>query len=108
MIVSFTLNDEERNAAVAGWESLLTVLRDNLGLSGSSIISLEASPEDPASAGAEAARENGITEKKVGISVFDDDELDIEPDPMGETQIAASVELPEKTRVGSSPTSGTT
>ena len=35
MIIDFTLNGEERNATVAGWESLLTVLRDNLGLAGS-------------------------------------------------------------------------
>ena len=35
MIVTFTINGEERTATVAGWESLLTVLRDNLGLAGS-------------------------------------------------------------------------
>ena len=35
MIVTFTLNGEARNAAVDGWESLLTVLRDQLGLAGS-------------------------------------------------------------------------
>ncbi len=35
MIVTLTLNGEERSATVAGWESLLTVLRDNLGLAGS-------------------------------------------------------------------------
>ena len=35
MMVDFTLNGEERNSTVAGWESLLTVLRDNLGLAGS-------------------------------------------------------------------------
>ena len=35
MIVTFTINGEERNASVVGWESLLTVLRDNLGLAGS-------------------------------------------------------------------------
>jgi carbon-monoxide dehydrogenase small subunit len=35
MIVSFTINGEERSATVAGWESLLTVLRDDLGLAGS-------------------------------------------------------------------------
>ncbi len=35
MIVSFTVNGEERSATVAGWESLLTVLRDDLGLAGS-------------------------------------------------------------------------
>lgn len=35
MIVTFTLNGEARNVAVDGWESLLTVLRDDLGLAGS-------------------------------------------------------------------------
>ncbi|GMQ86660.1 MAG: (2Fe-2S)-binding protein [Acidimicrobiia bacterium] len=35
MIVTLTLNGEERSATVAGWESLLTVLRDNLALPGS-------------------------------------------------------------------------
>jgi aerobic carbon-monoxide dehydrogenase small subunit len=35
MIVAFTVNGEERTATVAGWESLLTVLRDELGLAGS-------------------------------------------------------------------------
>jgi len=35
MIVDFHLNGEERTATVVGWESLLTVLRDNLALAGS-------------------------------------------------------------------------
>ena len=35
MIVTFTLNGEPRNVTVDGWESLLTVLRDDLGLAGS-------------------------------------------------------------------------
>jgi carbon-monoxide dehydrogenase small subunit len=35
MIVTFTVNGEPRNVAVGGWESLLTVLRDDLGLAGS-------------------------------------------------------------------------
>ena len=35
MIVSFAINGESRSATVAGWESLLTVLRDDLGLAGS-------------------------------------------------------------------------
>ena len=35
MIVSFAINGENRSATVAGWESLLTVLRDDLGLAGS-------------------------------------------------------------------------
>ncbi len=64
----------------------------DLGLSGSSIISLEASPEETAVAGQAAAQEFEQPAKKVGISVFDDDELEIDADPMGETHIAASVE----------------
>jgi len=35
MMVTFTLNGEERNVTIAGWESLLTVLRDHLALAGS-------------------------------------------------------------------------
>jgi carbon-monoxide dehydrogenase small subunit len=35
MIVSFTVNGEQRSATVAGWESLLRVLRHDLGLPGS-------------------------------------------------------------------------
>lgn len=61
----------------------------DLGLSGSSIISLDVGLEQPKA-------EPG---KKVGISVFDDDELGFQPDPMGETQIAATVE--ELASVGS-------
>ena len=67
----------------------------DLGLSGSSIISLDPSLEEakteekkPAAAG-----------KKAGINVFDDEEAGIETDPMGETQIAATV--PELEAVGS-------
>ena len=35
MIVTLNVNGEPRTANVAGWESLLTVLRDDLGLPGS-------------------------------------------------------------------------
>ncbi len=35
MIVNLNINGENRNATVAGWESLLRVLRDELGLAGS-------------------------------------------------------------------------
>ncbi|MCG8409078.1 MAG: hypothetical protein MI923_28055 [Phycisphaerales bacterium] len=59
----------------------------DLGLSGSSIISLEPS-------GDSGVMDAPITKEdtkfsKVGISVFDDDELDVETDPMGETQISS-------------------
>ncbi len=61
----------------------------DLGLSGSSIISLE--PGDSAMLDSPAAKEDTKV-TKVGISVFDDDELDVETDPMGETQISTGVE----------------
>ena len=35
MILTFTVNGEKRTATVAGWESLLSVLREELGLPGS-------------------------------------------------------------------------
>ena len=35
MIVTFTVNGEQQTAGVAGWESLLRVLRDELGMPGS-------------------------------------------------------------------------
>ena len=35
MIVELTINGESHSASVAGWESLLTVLHDDLGLPGS-------------------------------------------------------------------------
>lgn len=64
----------------------------DLGLSGSSIISLE--PNDSQAAGAplpaSSAKEDTRT-MKAGISVFDDDEIEIETDPMGETQISGGV-----------------
>ncbi|MFH1418907.1 MAG: hypothetical protein ABII12_11570 [Planctomycetota bacterium] len=58
----------------------------DLGLSGSSIIGLEPSQEDAA-----APAEDDTRVSKVGISVFDDDELEAESDPMGETQISSGV-----------------
>ncbi len=72
----------------------------DLGLSGSSIISLEATGlDEPAAPPPKpAAKEPGKT-GKVGISVFDDDELKIDVDPMGETRISSGV--PEMEPVGS-------
>ena len=66
----------------------------DLGLSGSSIISLDAGLEEP-----QPSVKKPAGGKKIGISVFDDEEAGIEPDPMGETQIAATV--PELESVGS-------
>lgn len=65
----------------------------DLGLSGSSIINLDTGLEETRAPAAPPA-----APKKKGISVFDEEE-GIEVDPMGETQIAASV--PELESVGS-------
>lgn len=59
----------------------------DLGLSGSSLLGLE----DSAVAEAVPAEEPPAPAKK-GISVFDDDEIEIDADPMGETQISDTVE----------------
>jgi hypothetical protein len=67
----------------------------DLGLSGSSILGIQEEPAKPAAPAAPAAAKPA----KVGISVFDDDELPIAADPMGETQISATV--PELEAVGS-------
>ncbi|HVP10823.1 MAG TPA: helix-turn-helix domain-containing protein [Phycisphaerae bacterium] len=66
----------------------------DLGLSGSSILGLEPEKADVKPPPKEEAKPG-----KVGISVFDDDELPITADPMGETQISAGV--PELESVGS-------
>ncbi len=59
----------------------------DLGLSGSSLLGLE----DSAVAEAVPAEEPPAPAKK-GISVFDDDEIEIDADPLGETQISDTVE----------------
>ncbi len=66
----------------------------DLGLSGSSIISLEPGLEE-ATAPAKPADE------KKGISVFDEDELQIDADPMGETRISSGVDELESVGSGS-------
>ena len=63
----------------------------DLGLSGSSLLGLEAGAEEKIPEAEPAVDEAAPADKKVGISVFDDDELEIESDPMGETQITSSV-----------------
>lgn len=68
----------------------------DLGLSGSSIINLEGPADEPAPA-RPAAKAPG----KGGISVFDDDELEIASDPMGETRISAGVDELEAVGSGS-------
>lgn len=69
----------------------------DLGLSGSSIISLEPSGEE------EAPRPAPIAPKPAakGISVFEDDEVEIAADPMGETRISAGVDELEAVGSGS-------
>jgi|GEM_PF-496201 len=80
----------------------------DLGLSGSSIISLEPNDAGDKSAPLPAAKEDTqVTAAKPkedsglggGISVFDEDELGIESDPLGETQISSG--LAEFDAVGS-------
>lgn len=61
----------------------------DLGLSGSSIISLE--PSDSKIVDSPVAKE-GTKAAKPGISVFDEDEIGIPSDPMGETQISSGVD----------------
>jgi hypothetical protein len=75
----------------------------DLGLSGSSIISLEPDLDDtsvPKVAPKPAAKEESKPAAK-GISVFDDDELNIETDPMGETRISSGVDELEAVGSGS-------
>lgn len=78
----------------------------DLGLSGSSIISLEPSGGDSAAPKQAAKEDTQVTNKPKedsglggGISVFDEDELGIESDPLGETQISSG--LAEFDAVGS-------
>jgi hypothetical protein len=78
----------------------------DLGLSGSSIISLETGLDEvstpaPKPAPKPPAKKNDAKPAKVGISVFDDDELDIPSDPMGETRISSGVEDLEPVGSGS-------
>lgn len=60
----------------------------DLGLSGSSIISLE--PGDSKITDSPVAKE-GTKITRPGISVFDEEELGVPSDPMGETQISSGV-----------------
>jgi hypothetical protein len=68
----------------------------DLGLSGSSVISLEPTLDDTAGPVKQEAKPKGG-----GISVFEDDELEIDADPMGETQISSSVDELEAVGSGS-------
>ncbi len=70
----------------------------DLGLSGSSILGLDSAAEQSEEQKSPAKEDTHV---KVGISVFDDDEIDVESDPMGETQISAGVEELETVGSGS-------
>ncbi len=76
------------NAIPTGDEGLPGV--PDLGLSGSSIISLE--PSGDTGVGDSPIAKEDTKVSKVGISVFDDDEIEVETDPMGETQISSGVD----------------
>lgn len=84
--------DEAPAAEVGSAEAI-----PDLGLSGSSILGLDDEPAKATPASPQAAE--AARPAKVGISVFDDDELAVAADPMGETQISATV--PELSGVGS-------
>lgn len=73
----------------------------DLGLSGSSIISLETTGLDDTGGPAKPAAKEPAKTGKVGISVFDDDELKIDVDPMGETRISAGAAEMETVGSGS-------
>jgi hypothetical protein len=62
----------------------------DLGLSGSSIISLE--PGGDSSFAESPIAKEGTKFSKVGINVFEDEDLGVETDPMGETQISSGAE----------------
>jgi len=62
----------------------------DLGLSGSSIISIE--PGGDSSFAESPVAKEGTKFSKVGINVFEDEDLGVETDPMGETQISSGVE----------------
>ncbi len=75
----------------------------DLGLSGSSIISLEPDVDEMAPAGQRSAAPPPKNDAKPskGISVFDDDEIEIPTDPMGETRISSGMDELEAVGSGS-------
>lgn len=82
----------EANATPAAKEIEPVALDEipDLGLSGSSIISLEPSDSQVSKTPPPSAKEDTRT-MQAGISVFDDDEIEVETDPLGETQISSGV-----------------
>lgn len=102
------LSDDEADVAPAKPAARAAAPADlevpDLGLSGSSIISLEPDVDDMAPAGQKSAapppaRNEGKPSK--GISVFDDDEIEIPTDPMGETRISSGMDELEAVGSGS-------
>jgi len=73
----------------------------DLGLSGSSIISLEPTGEEEAPPVKKKPPAAPAGTGKTGISVFDDDELQIDADPMGETRISGGIDELETVGSGS-------
>lgn len=76
----------------------------DLGLSGSSIISLEPTLEEeaqPAKPQKPKVPSSTVGTGKTGISVFDDDEIQIDTDPMGETRISSGIDELETVGSGS-------
>lgn len=91
-----TAEAQQKKAAEEAQPADLDAEIPDFGLSGSSIISLEPSL-DEVSEPAKAPEES----KAKGISVFDEDEVQINVDPMGETQISSSVDELEAVGSGS-------
>lgn len=73
----------------------------DFGLSGSSIISLEPDVDEVAPSPAKPAAPAAGAGAKKGISVFDEDELQIDADPMGETRISSGMDELEAVGSGS-------
>lgn len=77
----------------------------DLGLSGSSIISLEPTLEEEAAPPKKKEKTKAPSSTsgtgKTGISVFDDDEIQIDADPMGETRISSGIDELESVGSGS-------
>ena len=67
----------------------------DLGLSGSDVIRLDGVEEAPAPKKGPDAKQKAKEDTRItssGISVFDDDELEVDADPMGKTHVAPAVE----------------
>ena len=63
----------------------------DIGLSGSDMLTLD-ELEEVGKSGSRAGSKDDTVISSVGISVFDDDEIHIDVDPLGKTQVAPSVE----------------